>query len=49
MHIHYLAKLKERGKSFLEGTGKGGAGWDYPKYHLAFNETKKVSPYVKFE
>ena len=24
MNIHYLAKLKERGKSFLEGAGKDG-------------------------
>ena len=31
MYILYLAKLKEREKSFLEGAGKGGVKWDYPK------------------
>ena len=47
--LYYLAKLKERGRSFLEGAGKDGARWDYPKQHLAFYETKKNSPFVKFE
>ena len=49
MYIHYLAKLKEGGMSFLEGVGKGGAGWDHPKLRLLFYETKNVSIFVKFE
>ena len=49
MYIRYLVKLMEEGKSFLEETGKGCAGWDYPRQHLAFYETKKVSSFVKFE
>ena len=49
MYIHYLAKLKERGKSFLKGAGKGGVWWDYPKLHLVCYETKKVAAFVKFE
>ena len=49
MYILYLAKMRERGRSFLKGARKGGTGWDYPKLHVAFHETKKVSPFVKFE
>ena len=41
--------MRERGRSFLKVARKGGTGWDYPKLHVAFHETKKVSPFVKFE
>ena len=37
MYILYLAKLKQRGRPFFEGTGEDGASKvRYPKLHLVF-------------
>ena len=37
MYILYLAKLKERGRPFFEGTGGDGASKvRYPKLHVVF-------------
>ena len=41
IYILYLAKMKERERSFLKRARKGDTGWDYPKYHVVFYETKK--------
>ena len=48
-YILFLAKLKRRGRSFLEGARRGAPLWDYPQEHLVVIRDEKVSPFVKFE
>ena len=48
-YILFLAKLKGRGRPFLEGLRKGATLWDYPQKHLVVIRDEKVSPFVKFE
>ena len=42
IYIFYLAKIKERGRSFLNGARKGDTGWDYPRYHVVFMRLRKI-------
>ena len=49
MDILYWADMKERESSFFEGAVKDGAREDYVKQHLVIYETKKASPFVKYE
>ena len=51
-----MAKLKERGRPFLEIAKKGGGGGggggtflDYLQEHMAVIRDEKFSPFVKFE
>ena len=48
-YILFLAKLKGRGRPFLEGPRRGATLWDYPQEHLVVIRDEKVSPFVKFE
>ena len=48
-YILFLAKLKGRGRPFLEGARRGITLWDYPQEHLVVIRDEKVSPFVKFE
>ena len=48
-YILFLAKLKGRGRPFLEGLRKGATLWDYLQKHLVVIRDEKVSPFVKFE
>ena len=48
-YILLLAKLKEKGKPFLEGARSGVTLWDYPQEHLVTIRDENVSPFVKFE
>ena len=48
-YILFLAKLKERGRLFLEGARMGTTLWDYPQKYLVPIWDEKVSPFVKFE
>ena len=48
-YILFLAKLKKRGKPFLEGARRGSILWDYLQEHLIVIRDEKVSPFVKFE
>ena len=47
-YILFLAKLKGRGRPFLEGARRGITLWDYPQEHLVVIRNEKVSPFVKF-
>ena len=47
--ILVLAKLKKRGRPFLEGPRRGATFWDYTQEHLVVIRDEKVSPFVKFE
>ena len=48
-YILLLAKLKRRGRPFLEGPRSGATLWDYTQEHLVVMRDEKVSPFVKFE
>ena len=48
-YILFLAKLKGRGRPFLEGARRRTTLWDYLQGHLAVTRDEKVSPFVKFE
>ena len=48
-YILFLAKLKGRGRPFLEGPRRGTTSWDDPQEHLIAIRDEKVSPFVKFE
>ena len=48
-YILFLAKLKRRGRPFLEGARTGTALWDYPQRHLVVRKDEKVCPFVKLE
>ena len=48
-YILFLAKLKGKGKPFLEGERKGRTLWDYPQGNLVVIRDEKVFPFVKFE
>ena len=47
--ILFLAKLKRKGKPFLEGPKRGATLWGYPQEHLVVIREEKVSPFLKFE
>ena len=48
-YILFLAKLKGRGRPFLEGPRRGVTLWDYTQEHLVVIKYEKVSSFVKFE
>ena len=48
-YILFLAKLKRRGRPFLEDARRGTTLWDFSQEHLVVIWDKKVSPFVKFE
>ena len=48
-YILFLAKLKGRGRPFLEGARRGVTLWDYPQEYLVVIRDEKVSLFVKFE
>ena len=48
-YILFLAKLKGRGRPFLEGARRKKTLWDYPQEHLVVIWYEKVSPFIKFE
>ena len=48
-YILFLAKLKGRGRPFLEGPSTGATFWDYPQKHLFVIGDEKVSTFVKFQ
>ena len=43
----FLAKLKNRGRPFLEGPRRGTTLWDYTQEHLIVTRNEKVSLFVK--
>ena len=47
--LWFLAKLKRKGRPFLECPKKGATLWDYPQEHLVVIREEKISPFVKFE
>ena len=49
-YILFLAKLKRRGRSFLEGARRTRAAlWDYPQEQLVVIGDEKVCTFMKFE
>ena len=48
-YILFLAKLKGRGKPFLEGARQEVTLWDYLQEHLVVIRDEKISPFVKLE
>ena len=48
-YILFLAKLKGRGRPYMEGARREPTFWDYPQEHLIVLRDEKVPPFAKFE
>ena len=48
-YILFLAKLKTRGRSFLEVAWTGAGLWDYSQERLVVTKSEKVCTFLKFE